>query len=72
MKLVLAHQGIRAIANCLWSVLVLAQLYTIDLEQVFLQTMNELEQHLRERWASPSSGAGVLRGALPASALDDA
>src|SRR6185436_1209533 len=60
MKLVLADKGIRAIpdadvkfghelADCLWSVLVLAHLYNVDLEQVFIQTMNELEGNLLER-----------------------
>jgi NTP pyrophosphatase (non-canonical NTP hydrolase) len=57
LKLVMAHSSIRAIpdadkklahelADCLWSVLVLAELYQIDLERAFLQTMDELEQHL--------------------------
>jgi NTP pyrophosphatase (non-canonical NTP hydrolase) len=57
MKLVMAHSGIRAIpdadkklahelADCLWAVLVLAELYHIDLEHAFLQTMDELEQHI--------------------------
>ena len=57
MKLVMAHSGIRKIlqaeqklahelADCLWSVLVLSQLYHIDLEQAFLQTMDELEQSI--------------------------
>jgi NTP pyrophosphatase (non-canonical NTP hydrolase) len=31
-------------ADCLWSVCVLAELYQIDLEQAFLDTMVELEQ----------------------------
>ena len=38
------------LADCLWSVIVLAHLYEIDLERSFLDTMNELEEHL----ASPS------------------
>ncbi|MEM9952879.1 MAG: MazG nucleotide pyrophosphohydrolase domain-containing protein [Chloroflexota bacterium] len=53
-KLVMAHQNIRAIpdkdvklehelADCLWSILVLARMYDIDLESAFLDTMNELE-----------------------------
>ena len=57
MKLVLAHQGIRNIpdaharlghelADCLWSVLVLADMYDIDIEQAFFTTMDELERHL--------------------------
>lgn len=38
------------LADCLWSVMVLANLYEIDLEQSFLDTMNDLEEHL----SSPS------------------
>jgi NTP pyrophosphatase (non-canonical NTP hydrolase) len=56
-KLVMAHSGVRDIpdaeaklahelADCLWSVLVLAQLYDVDLEHAFLQTMDELEKHI--------------------------
>lgn len=56
-KLVLAENGKRIIpeskkklehelADCLWSVIVLANLYEIDLEQSFLDTMNDLEEHL--------------------------
>ena len=59
MKLVQAAAGVRAIpdararlahelADCLWSVLVLADAYEIDLERVFLETMDALEQHLRD------------------------
>jgi NTP pyrophosphatase (non-canonical NTP hydrolase) len=58
VKLVMAESGIRTIADsraklaheladCLWSVCVLAELYQIDLEQAFLDTMHELEQHIR-------------------------
>lgn len=57
MKLVMAHEGVRRIpevekklthelADCLWCVLVLSQLYNVDLEQVFLQTMDDLEQQI--------------------------
>jgi NTP pyrophosphatase (non-canonical NTP hydrolase) len=57
MKLVLAKGGVRAIpdaeqklahelADCLWSLLVLSRMYGIDLERAFLQTMNDLEQHI--------------------------
>lgn len=57
MKLVTAKNGVRHIENvdqklaheladCLWSVLVLSQEYDINLEQAFLQTMDELEDHL--------------------------
>ncbi|MCE7986244.1 MAG: nucleotide pyrophosphohydrolase [Caldilinea sp. CFX5] len=57
-KLVMAQEGIRAIpdakaklahelADCLWSVLVLADHYQIDLEQAFLHTMADIEDSLR-------------------------
>ena len=58
VKLVMAQSGVRAIADsraklaheladCLWSVCVLAELYQIDLEQAFLDTMIDLEQNIR-------------------------
>lgn len=54
MKLVMAKEGIRTIENvdhklahelsdCLWSILVLAHKFEINLETAFLQTMDELE-----------------------------
>ena len=57
VKLTMARSGIRnmpdaeqklahELADCLWSVLVLSELYGVDLEQTFLQTMDELEQHI--------------------------
>ncbi|MBM3127839.1 MAG: nucleotide pyrophosphohydrolase [Chloroflexi bacterium] len=56
-KLVRAQNGRRAIpdakeklahelADCLWSVMVLARAHDIDLERAFLQTMDDLEQHV--------------------------
>jgi NTP pyrophosphatase (non-canonical NTP hydrolase) len=61
-KLVIAENGKRTIENsheklghelsdCLWSVIVLAKLYHIDLEQAFMKTMAELEKHLLEKKA---------------------
>jgi NTP pyrophosphatase (non-canonical NTP hydrolase) len=58
-KLVKAQHGKVAIANsterlgpqlshCLWSVLVLANMYNVDLEQSFMETMDKLENHLLE------------------------
>jgi len=55
MKLVMAKGGARRVddldqklghelSDCLWSVLVLARLYGIDLEKEFLRTMDELER----------------------------
>jgi NTP pyrophosphatase (non-canonical NTP hydrolase) len=58
-KLIVAENGKRNIPNskekleheladCLWSVIVLAQLHGINLENSFVNTMNELEKHLSE------------------------
>lgn len=62
MKLVMARQGLRPapagktdldaalaheLSDCLWSVLVLADVHGIDLGAAFTQTMNELETRLR-------------------------
>jgi NTP pyrophosphatase (non-canonical NTP hydrolase) len=60
MKLVVACAGVREIpdakaklahelADCLWSVLVLADVHGIDLEQAFLRTMQELEERIASR-----------------------
>lgn len=59
-KLVMAHQNIRNIpdkqakiehelADCLWSILVLARMYNIDLEATFLNTMRDLHKFLDEQ-----------------------
>lgn len=56
-KLVLAKEGVRDIqdvdaklahelSDCLWSIIVLADKYTVDLEQSFLKTMDELDRRL--------------------------
>lgn len=58
-KLISAENGKRTIANshdkleheladCLWSVIVIAAIHGIDLERSFFDTMNRLEQHLVE------------------------
>ena len=58
-KLVVAEHGKRNIENskeklkheladCLWSVIVLANLHNIDMEQCFRETMDKLESHLLE------------------------
>jgi NTP pyrophosphatase (non-canonical NTP hydrolase) len=60
VKLVMAENGVRSIpdarsklahelADCLWSILVLAHLHDVDLEQAFLQTMDELEEYIESR-----------------------
>ncbi len=56
-KIVMAKEGLRAmddvdakleheLADCLWSILVLAQKYDVDLEKGFLKTMNDLEKRI--------------------------
>ena len=58
-KLIVAENGKRNIpdskaklehelADCLWSVIVLAHQHEVDLETAFTNTMNELERHLSE------------------------
>ena len=59
VKLVRAQHGKGQIANsteklgpqlshCLWSVIVLAKMHNVDLEQSFMETMDKLENHLLE------------------------
>ena len=58
-KLIVAENGKRNITNskekleheladCLWSVIVLANSHGVDLENSFINTMNDLEKHLSE------------------------
>ena len=58
-KLVLAENGKRSIENskeksahelsdCLWSVIVLAEVHHVNLEQAFMKTMEKLEERLSE------------------------
>ena len=57
LKLVMAKEGTRNIENvdekiahelsdCLWSVIILADKYGVDLERSFQNTMNELEKRI--------------------------
>ena len=57
VKLVMAESGIREIpgskkkfehelSDCLWSIIVLADIHKIDLENSFLRTMNEIEKRI--------------------------
>jgi len=43
----LAHE----LADCLWSLLVLSHSYNINLEEAFLQTMDELQEHIKSNLA---------------------
>jgi NTP pyrophosphatase (non-canonical NTP hydrolase) len=45
----LAHE----LSDCLWSVLVLASKYNIDLETEFLKTMDELDKRINTDLAKP-------------------
>lgn len=36
------------LSHCLWSVIVLAKIYNVDIEQSFMETMDRLENHLLE------------------------
>lgn len=36
------------LAHCLWSVIVLAKMHNLDLEQSFMEAMDRLENHLLE------------------------
>lgn len=60
MKLVMAKEGVREVDNvdeklahelsdCLWSVLVLADKYNINLEASFMNTMDELENRIESK-----------------------
>ncbi len=73
MKLVMAKSGVRSgedidrrlaheLADCLWSVLVLAKLYNVDLASAFTGTMDEIEGSIAHT-GSPraSSVAGERR-----------
>ena len=59
VKLIMAANGVRNIpdvneklahelSDCLWSVMVLANMHDIDLEQAFMSTMDDLERHSKE------------------------
>ena len=60
VKLTMAKDGLREIENldqklaheladCLWSIIVIAEKYGVDLEKSFLQTMSELKANLVKR-----------------------
>jgi NTP pyrophosphatase (non-canonical NTP hydrolase) len=64
-KLVMAANGRRVIpdaeqklahelADCLWSVIVLANVHGINLEQAFLHTMDDLERWTADQQARPT------------------
>ena len=44
LKNKLAHE----LSDCLWSIIILADKYGVDLEAAFVKTMEELDNHLEE------------------------
>lgn len=62
MKLIMAKEGVREIENvdekiahelsdCLWSIIMLAELYGIDLENSFMKTMDVLQADIERKLA---------------------
>ena len=60
VKLTMAKDNLREIADvdqklahelsdCLWSILVIASKYNVDIEHSFFQTMNEIEQRIQKQ-----------------------
>lgn len=60
IKLIMAKEGARQIENvddklahelsdCLWSIIVLAELYDVELESSFMKTMDELETYVESK-----------------------
>ena len=58
MKLVMAKEGLRKIkdvdkklahelSDCLWSIIILAELYDINLEKSYIKTMKEIKTHIK-------------------------
>ncbi len=58
-EIIMAKEGVRELADidkklahelsdCLWSIFVLANQYEVDIEDVFLKTMDELDKRLDE------------------------
>ncbi|MEV8479371.1 nucleotide pyrophosphohydrolase [Streptomyces sp. NPDC051173] len=69
-KLVMAEEGARdmpggrealehEIADCLWSVLILARCYDVDLCSAFLRTMSELDTAISAQLAKPGEPAST-------------
>lgn len=62
-KIIMAKHGVRdmnnvdeklahELAGCLWSVLILASVYDVDLTREFTKTMDELDQRIDEKLAA--------------------
>ena len=72
MKLMMAKDGVRSaeqldsrlrheFGDCLWSLLVLADSYGVDLEDAFGDTMNHLEAKLAPRMGNKRRSGGRAR-----------
>ncbi|MER6847665.1 MazG nucleotide pyrophosphohydrolase domain-containing protein [Streptomyces flaveolus] len=68
-KIVMAEEGLRQgvsgrtaleheLADCLWSVLILAYRYDVDLESAFSRTMSELDETLTAQLGKDAPPAG--------------
>ncbi|MFE9966489.1 MazG nucleotide pyrophosphohydrolase domain-containing protein [Streptomyces sp. NPDC005525] len=66
-KIVMAQEGARdmpgdraalehELADCLWSVLILAHRYNVDLDAAFLRTMDKLDQSINARSSRRDAG----------------
>ena len=64
-KIIMAKDGLRAmdevdaklpheLSDCLWSLLVIASKYGIDLASEFMKTMDELEERVEKELAKPA------------------
>lgn len=69
MRLVMAKEGARGVedadaklahelSDCLWSVLVLADRYGIELEKVFMETQDEVERWITGQLGAPPPASG--------------
>jgi len=76
MKLVMARSGLRSIeevdrklahelSDCLWSVLVLAQLYGIDLQKEFLATMTQIETSVAAKLSAHTAALSTSHQPTP-------
>lgn len=72
MKLVMAKQGLRShakldaalrheLADCLWSILVLADAYEVDLESAFSEAMTGLQKRLKPRRRTKTAQTSRVR-----------
>jgi NTP pyrophosphatase (non-canonical NTP hydrolase) len=81
-KLVMAEEGAREVpggraalehelADCLWSVLILAYRYDVDLEAAFCRTMGELDASIRARLTREKESAAKSRSEADGNPSDE-